>query len=36
MKINALSYIIRYLQCLLVDFQVAIYKKPHLAKCRAF
>ena len=26
MKMNVFSYIIRYLQCLLVNFQVAIYK----------
>ena len=33
---NALSYIIRYLQCLLVNFQATIYKNPHLAKWRTF
>ena len=36
MKMNALSYIIRYLQCLLINFQAAIYKKPHLQNVEHF
>ena len=30
---NALSYMIKYLPCLLVNFQGAIYKNPPLLKC---
>ena len=36
MKMNTLSYIVRYLQRRLVEFKVAIYKKTHLAKCEDF
>ena len=33
MKKNALSYMIKYLPCLLVNFQATIYKNLLLAKC---
>ena len=33
MKMNAPSYMIKYLPCLLVNFQAAIYKNLLLAKC---
>ena len=33
MKMNALSYMIKYLPCLLVNFQAPIYKNLLLAKC---
>ena len=36
MKMNALSYMIKYLPSLLVNFQAAIYKILLLARCRAF
>ena len=32
MKMNALSYMIKYLPCLLVIFQGAIHKKPTFGK----
>ena len=35
MKMNALSYMTKYLPCLLVNFQAEIFKKPHLANGRA-
>ena len=33
METNALSYIIKYLPCLLVNFQAGIYKNLLLANC---
>ena len=36
MKLNAISYMIKYLPSLLVNFQAAIYKILLLARCRAF
>ena len=32
MKMNALSYMIKYLPYLLVNFQTVIYKKPMFGK----
>ena len=36
MKVNDLSYMIKYLPCLLVNLQTAIYGNLLFAKCRAF
>ena len=36
MKMHALSYIIKYLPCLIVNFQAAIHKNLPLARCKAF
>ena len=32
MKLNTLSYMIKYLQCILATCQTAIYKKPHVVQ----
>ena len=36
MKMNALSYIMKYLPCLLVSFEAAIYKTLLLVRREAF
>ena len=36
MKMHALSYMIKYLPCLVVNFQAAIHKNLFLARCKAF
>ena len=36
MKMHSLSYMIKYLPCLIVNFQAAMRKNLLLARCKAF